>query len=81
MAQFTLTEAQRILLIIIANVESGGFSPEDAVRELKKLKSTADAAGLLFKAEYTLSDFQAIRKAQVSTYDFSEPYIESSSSY
>ncbi len=81
MAQFTLTEAQRLLLGIITSVESCVTSPAEAVQELTTLKSRAVAAGINFKAyNYTLADFQKIRDNYVSTYDTSETY-ESSASY
>jgi hypothetical protein len=72
----TLTEAQRLLRGIITSVESGVTLPEDAVEELAELKTKA--AGLNFKADYTLADFQKIRENYVSTYDSSEPYVEPS---
>lgn len=76
----TLTEAQRLLLGIITSVESGVTSPEDAVEELAELKTKA--AGLNFKADYTLENFQKIRENYVSTYEASdEPSYEPSESY
>jgi hypothetical protein len=76
-----LTDAQRTLLGIIASVEAGVTAPEDAVKELALLKNRAKISGLSFKADYTLSDFQKIREAYASTYDYNEVYVESSSSY
>lgn len=78
MAQFTLTEAQRLLLGIITSVESGVTSPEDAVSELKEVKAKAVLAGLTFKADYTVDEFIKIRENYVSTYDTSEPVVEES---
>ena len=74
----TLTEVQRLLLGIIASVESGVTTPEEAVRELNDLKVKAVVSGLRFKAAYTLEDFQKIRQNYISTYESSEAYIEPS---
>jgi hypothetical protein len=82
MAQ-TLTEIQRTLLGIIVAVESGVTTPEEAVDELNKLKAKAAKAGLNFRADYLLADFQEIRKNSISSYESStyvEPVYESSSS-
>ncbi len=81
MAQFTLTEAQRILLGIITSVESGVTTPEEAALELSSLKARASTAGVNFKADYTVADFQKIRENYVTTYDTSAPYEEPSYEY
>ena len=78
MAKFTLTEAQRLLPGIIASVESGVTTPEEAVAELSSLKTRAKEAGVNFKADYELVDFQKLRQNYVSTYETSEPYVEPS---
>lgn len=80
MAQFTLTQAQRMLLGIIASVESGLTGPVDAFEELKELKVKAKQAGLNFTADYSEADFQKIVTDHASEYDSSEVY-ENSSSY
>lgn len=81
MAKFTLTTAQRFLLGIIACVESGVTSPEDAVDELKELKAKSAQAGILFKADYTLADFEKLREIYVSSYVASETEFDESTSY
>lgn len=74
----TLTEAQRLLLGIIASVESGVTTPEDAVEKLETLKIRATVANLTFKADYTLADFQKISGNYISIYESGgEPYTES----
>jgi hypothetical protein len=84
-SKFTLTDAQRRLLDIVFYVENGTFTPQEAFSELTDLKQDAASAGLQFKAEYTLEDFQKLRSDYMSTYESSvefvesEPYIESSS--
>ncbi len=78
MAKFTLTEAQRLLLGIIASVESGVTTPEEAVAELSSLRTRTKEAGVNFKADYELADFQKLRQNYVSTYETSEPYVEPS---
>jgi hypothetical protein len=67
MPKLTLTEAQRILLGIIESVEVGNFTAEEAVQELTELKADAERAGLNFRADYTLADFQKIREMFLST--------------
>ncbi len=76
----TLTEAQRLLLGIITSVESGVTTPEEAVEELNDLREKAGKAGIPFKADYTLTDFEKIRENYVSTYESSSSY-EPESSY
>lgn len=72
----TLTDAQRLLLGIIASVESGVTTPEDAVTELAGLKEKATAAGLNFRADYTLQDFQDIRQKEIETYESDAYYYD-----
>jgi hypothetical protein len=68
MCKVSITEAQRQLLEIITQVESGVTSPESAAAQLKTLKEFAPAE---FKADYTLEDFQRIKANAVSTYETS----------
>ena len=80
MPRLTLTEVQRRLLEIIRDIESGLVTPEKAVTELTNLKAAASDAGVSFRAEYTLEDFQNVRKTQLSEYDEStESYVPSTS--
>jgi hypothetical protein len=72
----TLTDAQRLLLGIITSVEGGITEPKDAVEELTTLKAQAAKAGLTFRAEYTLEDFEKIHQNYVSEYDSSTPDVE-----
>jgi len=77
----TLTDVQRELLDIIRDVEEGNRTPESAVRELESLKSRATTAGLKFRADYSLEDFQKIATAAASTYDSSSSYVKPEPSY
>lgn len=74
----TLTEAQRLLLGIISSVESGVTAPEEAVDELNDLREKAGKAGVPFKADYVLADFEKIRQNYVAQYETSAPYVEES---
>ena len=65
----TLTDVQRLFLDIIALLEIGLTTPEGAVEELNDLKQRAKIAGVLFKADYTLMDFEKIRENYLSVYD------------
>jgi hypothetical protein len=71
----TLTATQRLLLGIISSVEAGITSPIEAMAELNELKAQADDAGLKFRADYTVEDFENIRQVFVATYETSQdPY-------
>jgi len=73
--KLSLVKAQRLLMGIIASVESGITSPEEALAELASLKKQAPDG---FEADYTLEDFQRIREDYSSSYDSS---YEASTSY
>ncbi len=59
-----MTPSEKLLLGIIASVESGVTTPEDAVIELAELKTKTG-----IKADYMLADFQKIREEALSTFD------------
>ena len=67
--RFTLTSAQRRLLEIIASVETGIYTAEEAVEVLGDLRQDAEKAGLGFRADYTLADFQRIRSGYLSQWN------------
>lgn len=77
--KITLTNAQRILLEIITQLESGLTTPIEATKSLNDLKL---AAPVEFKANYSIGDFQRIRANARSAYQSStsepEPAFESS---
>ena len=71
----TLTEAQRLLLGIIASVKSGVTEPTAAALELNELKDRTKMAGLNFQADYTVEDFEAIKdEAFFSEYEYESDY-------
>lgn len=80
--KLTLTEAQRLLLGIISNVELGELTPDEAVKELVQLKLDAAAAGFEFKVNYTFDDFERLRENYISNYESSsEESVSASTSY
>jgi hypothetical protein len=78
---FTLEGAQTRLLEIIASVETGIYTAEEAVDELNDLKADSDKDGLGFHADYQLEDFQHIRKSYLSLYNLVPDYDPDSEEY
>jgi hypothetical protein len=86
-----LVEVQLVLLDIVTSVKEGTITPEKAVKEFEELKERATLAGLPFKANYVLADFQKISPSAPdpnyyetsTTYDYdSTPYgYETSGNY
>ena len=66
----------RAMLGIISSVESGVTTPEEAVVEVKELERRALECGAPFKNNYTLEDFQKIRKDYLSDYLLEDDDVE-----
>ena len=69
---FTRRDAEERLLDIIEGTEDGFYTPEEASREVGYLERDAERAGLNYKTDYTLEDFQKIRESALSNYLLSD---------